>query len=186
MYSSMGVLEQERRRKRRRRRGKHPHLSLECPPSAAFESLCNHRATFCFPPPSAAPATPPNHHSLPPLVLPSLPPVIWNVPCISGGSCLSAEKGRRRGEWKWKEGGKGRRERKRESDSQLALLSLPECCSIYSSHCTQGLSLSLSLANTCTHPLTFMCTNTRTDTRTFASITKLYSVFYLRFGGCWE
>lgn len=34
-------------------------------------------------------------------------------------------------------------ERQKESDSQLALLSLPECCSIYSSHCTQGLSLML-------------------------------------------
>lgn len=153
-------------------------------PFSSFWIVVQSSCNLLFPSPQCCSCYPPNHHSLPPLVLPSLPPVIWNVPCISGGSCLSAEKGRRRGEWKWKEGGKGRRERKRESDSQLALLSLPECCSIYSSHCTQGLSL--SLANTRTHPLTFMCTNTRAQTRTFASITKLGSVFYLRFGGCCE
>lgn len=67
-------------------------------PSAAFESLCNHHATFCFPaPPPFAPL------AIPPL-LPH--PPIRNVPCISGGSCLSGGRGRRRAE-----------ERERESDS---------------------------------------------------------------------
>ena len=161
MYSIMDFL-------RRRKRG----AGGRSLPSAAFEALRNLSATF-WPLP---------HLLLPLLILPYLclplhhpptPLVIWNVPCISGGSCLSAEreeKGRVESKVKADERG-------RESLTHSQLRSLPECCSI-SSRCTYAPSLFFSLS--------LLHTHTHTHTHTLkAQITCIWG-FFLEFFGGWK